>query len=246
MARGDIVQEYFKDGKFLFDQVDVDLLKKLQNGSGKNGSCYIVDDDILYKKLDLNLCNSNFDLLTGKDNDTFVFPVQSLVVDNIVKAYIMRRIYSRNLRELSLDVSVDRFIKSLDKVASDTKLISDDNILIFDLNYGNVLFDGEKINVVDCDFYTRGFDSSDVFVENSNMFCNMFHNYVAFFDNEEDIYFSFVEDHKLDEFVNYLIYEGDFDCLKKYLSKLKKIVSNYVGVEVDNLKEINSVIKRYR
>ena len=137
-------------------------------------------------------------------------------------------------------------IKSLNKVASDTKLISDDNILIFDLNYGNVLFDGEKINIVDCDFYTRGFDSSDVFVENSNMFCNMFHNYVAFFDNEEDIYFSFVEDHKLDEFVNYLIYEGDFDCLKEYLSKLKKIVYNYVGVEVDNLKEINRVIKRYR
>jgi len=198
----------------------------------------------LYKTFNYDFHDDSISLLTGIKNDTFVFPLQSLVVNNLVKAYIMRRVHAKNLRCLGSDLSINDLVSSLDKLSFDTKLISDDNIMIFDLNDSNVLFDGKKISVVDCDFYSVVPNFIDVFKENSNMFCNTFHNYVAFSMNDEITYNKFISNNNLDEFVKYLIYEGDFDCLKEFLVKFKEIVSVYAGRDVDNLRQVNEFIKR--
>ena len=149
-------------------------------GSGAQGTCFKIGnkvykifnefcdeyryDDIVYNKDDLLR-------FSEIKNNTFVWPSDVIVVGDKVVGYITDYIDAKSLYEINpLRVSLEKYIKSLDLVLDDIKIISDNGVMTFDVSY-NTLYGRNGFNVIDTMEYTLSdIDCSSLYKINKSRF----------------------------------------------------------------------------
>ena len=82
-------------------------------------------------------------------NKTFIFPQEEIIYDDYVIGYVTSYQKGKTIDEINpLRINFQDFINSALKVDDDIKILSENNILTFDVLY-NTMYGGKKISVID-------------------------------------------------------------------------------------------------
>ena len=228
--------------------MDTSDLKKLPNGKGSFGECFIVDDKTLYKKFfrlengDYPFEKDYFNNIKGIKNNSFVFPKKIYTKGEYTVGYTMDFIHAKNLSDLKLDFSITDFIYALDILKEDLKRINNQNIIINDINSSNILYDG-LFHIIDTDLFVK--EDNSVYIDENEMYlAEYLYQYITEENNTVYTYYDLIDKNEELYYANRII---NNDCtlsnLKCLLFELKDALIKEIGCESDNFKEMYKMIK---
>ena len=150
-------------------------------GSGAQGTCYKVgnkvfkifneyvdrdylDDEMVYSK-------SEILRFSYVNNNTYIFPTDVIMVDDIVVGYVMSYVSGKTIDKINpLFVDLDRFALDLEKVYSDVKILSALGIRSFDVVY-NIMYGFDWFKIIDTmDYNYSSEDFDNLFEINKKAF----------------------------------------------------------------------------
>ena len=225
----------------------LDFLSNLEDcGFGSQGVCYYnsYDNNVykIYHQFFDDIMDEDFivkykqeDILRFSDinNDTFIWPNDVVRVKDEVVGYKSKFVNARPLYKINpLMINLDKFEKSIELSRKDIDIISDRNVLIFDVMY-NILY-GNKFYVVDQDEYT--------FTDGNNAKLKDYNK--ANFDIElyyflvDGIFQKFVDDNK----VLKEMYDGKEAGVLEFLKLFRKSLSENVGRDIVRLSDAMSCV----
>ena len=231
--------------------MDKTKLKKLPNGKGNYGECYIVDNNTLYKeffRLDdgsYPFEKNYFNDMQGIENGTFVFPKKIYTNGDYTLGYTMDYIHAYNLELIQLDFSLSDFIIALDRLKEDLKRLTENGIVICDVNSRNILYDG-KFHVIDTDLFTTEEKSGFNPEGNEKYLSEYLYYYVTEENNRyefDDLLFSNDELYYVDKKIKN---KCNMDILKDFLFELRDALLKETNFETDNFKDMYRIVKAKR
>ena len=133
--------------------------KRRKVGWGAEGTCYLGDDNLVYKIIDIYKMYTPKGIITNDDYNLshFAFPIDVFtnLEHNVVFGYNakflnndMFRDCGDDLEDINLDVLVENYYDMLEEV----KILSNDNILMYDL-LRNLLFNNKFLLAIDTLYY---------------------------------------------------------------------------------------------
>lgn len=220
-------------------------LNKLNNiGSGSQGQCYKIGDKVY--KIFYEFIEEDEDEIIDEylkedilkfsfiDNDTYVFPNDIIMVDNIAVGYICDYVDAKSLYKINpLLIDIDRFLVDIDQVIKDIKIISDFSVLSYDVMY-NILYGECGFKVIDTMEYTRSnINNNDLFRMNKERFFYEIRLFLL-----EGYFDKFILD---DKYLYGLCYDVDVN-FSFFLKEFKKKLSEFVGFEITKLGDAKECI----
>lgn len=219
-------------------------LKKLPNGSGGYGCCYIVDDETLYKRFHKQKDGSYpfaynyFDKFYGLENDSFVFPKEIDVEGDYTIGYTMNYIHADTLEVLDFDFSINDFIIALDKLKEGLYEVTNQGIVVLDVNAKNMLYDGD-FHIIDTDlFLAKGESDFDPYDVNEDYVVSYLHSYITQEKCPYEIGKIINYNDDLKYFDKRLTKDANISDLKNFLYELKDSVSRLANRNIDNFTEL--------
>ena len=156
--------KYFKNGNEYEDYLSDACVKKI--GSGREGIAYLTKDNDVVKRIigdcflddcdNKDIYKKDRKIIMAQDYDvnTYLFPKQLLMIDDLIVGYVTdyfpnniikcRSPYNGDIK----DIDADRLLAAYYEMVEDTKKISEDNVLVYDLTC-NLLFNNEKLAAID-------------------------------------------------------------------------------------------------
>ena len=233
---------YYSSRKEFFNQ-----LKHFKEiGFGSQGTCYydyktkkvfkifnqfldpIYDDDIIHYS------ESEIMKFSHIQNATFIFPNDTIVVEDEIFGYITSFIEAKNLYSINpLLIDLNDFISKITPAYSDIEKLSESGVVLFDLTY-NTMY-GKSFYVTDTDEF--GYSKKNPLSFNINAF-------------NIELYL-FIIDGYFDTFIkNYdnlrRMYEKKDEDLIYFLKLLKKYLSEYLDKDIHKLNDAKKVIQKKR
>lgn len=165
-------------------------------GSGSEGSCYVGRDKKIYKYLDFDTKSSYIiDEIITEDEiklPSFAFPDELYVVKDRLRGYRTERVpkdlfSSDRIFDLENIVDIDfaAVAKAYKDMLEDIKLLSEENVLIYDLPF-NLMFDGTKFTAIDtCGYKKVGFNPLQENIRSLNL--AMEHLFKLWFSNHKEL-----------------------------------------------------------
>ena len=227
-------------------------LKKLPNGDGGYGSCYILDSNTLYKKFHkmddgtYPFEADHFDKFIGVESDSFVFPKNIDIEDNYAVGYTMDYIHANTLESIDFDFSINDFIVALDKLKEGIYKVTNSGIVVCDVNAKNILYDGE-FHVIDTDLYMTAdecdFDPYDV---NEDYIASYLYSYIT--EEKCSYEMEMIRDYNynLDELDKKIRKKADMESLKHYLYELQDSVGELEDRRIDTFNDLYKGIQKVR
>lgn len=169
-------------------------------------------------------------------NKTFIFPQEEIIYDDYVIGYITSYQKGKTIDEINpLRINFQDFINSAIKVDDDIKILSENNILTFDVLY-NTMYGGKKISVIDPTEYCFSRYSHEKLLDINRKNFNT--GIILFLI---DSYFDeFVSNNKeLSE-----LYRDKKQNIKYFLTSFKKYLSEYVGTDITKLQEAKKAMNK--
>ena len=233
--------------------MNVSGLRKLPNGKGGYGECYILDNDTLYKRF-YKLSDGSypfdcdyFEKFIGMNNDVFVFPRNIDIEGNYTVGYTMDYIHSDTLEDLDFDFSIDDFVLALDKLNEGLYEVTNQGIVVLDVNAKNMLYDGEDFHVIDTDLYiTR--DETDFVPEevNEDYVASYLYSYITQEKRPHEIKKVIERDYGLTRLDKALSKNARIADLKTFVYGLKDEVEMAVGHETESFSDLYEAVDKIR
>ena len=169
-------------------------------------------------------------------NKTFIFPQEEIIYDDYVIGYVTSYQQGKTIDEINpLRVKFQDFINAALKVDDDIKILSENNILTFDVLY-NTMYGRKKISVIDPTEYCFSKDSYEKLLDSNRK-------------NFNTGVILFLIDSYFDEFVlgnkelNEL-YRDRKQNIKYFLTSFKKYLSEYIGSDITKLQEAKKAMNK--
>ena len=227
-------------------------LKKLPNGKGGFGRCYIIDDNTLYKKFfkqdngKYPFEYDHFDKFYGVKSDSFVFPRDIETKGDYTLGYTMDYIHADTLELLDFDYSISDFIVALDKLKQGLYEVTEQGIIISDVNAKNMLYDGE-FHVIDTDLYmTKDESYIDPYDHNEDYLIRYLYLYFTQEKKPDEIAKIISENDYLISLRRNLIKDGKVSDLKEFLYELRDCVSKLAHKDIDNFADMYEEVSLVR
>ena len=165
-------------------------------------------------------------------NDTFIFPLDLIIVNNSVVGYTLLLIKGKDLTKVDpFIVSLSNLYNLVNDVYKDIKLLTENNVILYDVPY-NIMYENNKLSVIDTMSYLEG---EQTFKENRYAFD------IGIYEFLIDGYFNnFVNSNNL---LKSMFMSKNVSVLE-FIKAFKYYVSMYVGREVDYLKDAKSLIRK--
>lgn len=165
-------------------------------------------------------------------NDTFIFPLDVIIVNNSVVGYTLLLIKGKDLTKVDpFIVSLSNLYNLVNDVYKDIKLLTENNVILYDVPY-NIMYENNKLSVIDTMSYLEG---EQTFKENRYAFD------IGIYEFLIDGYFNnFVNSNNL---LKSMFMSKNVSVLE-FIKAFKYYVSMYVGREVDYLKDAKSLIRK--
>lgn len=201
----------------------------------------LMDESLLYFKSPEEMIYKEEDLLRFSDVDvkSYYFTKSVMYVDNDLRCAIMRKCNGYVVNYIDpLSVTLSLLLKAIDDFTEDTKEISKQHILGYDM-LSNFMFDGVKFGAIDTIHYSFS-DKDENKIFNHNI--SYFNEEVARFITE--LYFKkfVLQDKELSEMYN-SIETGEFKDLKNYAKTFAKKLSEYCDKDIIYLSDASKAIK---
>lgn len=165
-------------------------------------------------------------------NNTFIWPTDVIYVENELVGYTMPYKNSKNLFQIDpLSVSLNALEKGLTNIFKDIKIITDNNVTLYDVMY-NIMYKNGRLYVVD----TLEYGINKTSYENNR----------ACIDNEimlflvDDYFDYFVKDNLL---LNEMYMDYNVSSLE-FLKEFRKKLSEYLDKDITKLTEAKSLVKK--
>lgn len=131
-------------------------------GFGVEGITYLSNDGMVIKEIQnqIHLTKYNEDIITtSKYNlDTFIFPEELYIYDNLIYGYKAKHfendLFCNLNREEDAYIDLEKLLEAKEKMIEDIKVLTKDNYKLNDL-FSNILFDGEKLVGIDTLHYSK-------------------------------------------------------------------------------------------
>ena len=227
-------------------------LRKLPNGDGGYGSCYILDNNTLYKKFHkmddgtYPFEADYFDKFIGVKSDSFVFPKDITVDGDYAIGYTMDYIHADTLEVMDFDFSINDFIVALDRLKEGIYKVTNSGIVICDVNAKNMLYDGE-FHVIDTDLYMTtdecDFDPYDV---NEDYVASYLYSYITEEKCSYEMGMIRKYNYELDKLDREMRKGADMESLKHYLYELQNSVEELSERRIDTFNDLYKVMKRIK
>lgn len=235
-----------EEQKIIFPNNDMfKLLKPIADGS---------TSDIYKARIDKDMCaikkykwtfEPNQESIERKldiDIYSYITPQKILYIRDKFEGYIMKFCKGGDLSKRKLDISIDEFSTSLDKLMEDTDKLSEIKHMIFDTYITNVMYD-EGFRMIDTDDYsyhpTMSFD--EVSHENMERLNKMLVDIFIKNTNLGILYFSNVEFLKFGEKCK----KGEF-LFKEMFDLLCGIAQNEANGELVKISEVGKVLSKVK
>lgn len=238
---------YFNNSEELLNRIK--SLKEI--GKGTQGTCYLdINKNIVYKIFNQYFDNDYDKIIYTKEeflqfknieNNTFIWPKDIIMVKDEVVGYIISYIKARPLYTLDpLEIELNTFYGALKQTDKDINILSQNNVLTFDLMY-NVLYN-DNFYVTDCDEFSYNKKSKKLLLELNRYNFNMEFYYfliIGYFDE-------FVADyHKLNK-----MYKDKDGNILEFIDMFLQCLNEYMGFEIKKLSDAKKClnkqnIKRY-
>lgn len=238
---------------FLNDAIVENYLKR--NGEFVFKDIYKIDDMVI-KKINIDKSKSVFDdfsldkLLQFKDIDIECFSfIKFLVYTGFGKVYGTGSKYINgiNIHSRSLgEYNIDNVLNGIKKLELSIRKLSDMGICVNDINFGNVIFNGKNIKIIDtAEYYFDDKDSSDIYTDNMMFTMNtIFANIFYLFGNNR-----FMTIKNIYEYFNIRNSEYEHFCEQEYLlnpvdtlSGIRKLMEEDFGVKLNSFSECHEHI----
>lgn len=179
-------------------------------------------------------CFNEYDIMKFSHivNDTFIFPLDVIIVNNSVVGYTLPLIKGKDLTKIDpFMVSLSNLYNLVNDVYKDIKLLTENNVILYDVPY-NIMYENNKLSVID----TIEYGLREVkFSENRFAFD------IGIYEFLIDGYFNnFVNSNNL---LKSMFMSEDVSVLE-FINAFKYYVSMYVGKEVDYLKDAKSLVRK--
>lgn len=218
-----------------------ELMKKRKLGEGETSICYELQNQNVFNEFNSPLSLSEiekFKHFLKYENKSFLFPFDFVYDEKYFYGYITKRARGLELHENILKSDLEKLSKASSVVEEDIDFISQGNILIRDLHAGNIIYDDEKLQIIDQNEYIikPNYDIVDVIGENSKtyriMFTNLFKSYI--FHNKESRFIL----QKLNK------YENSGYSTSEIIIKLKEDIEKHYKEEINTLEEFDRLIRK--
>ena len=189
------------------------------------------EDDYIWKKEDILKFN-------GYQNNTYIFPLDILSVNNCIIGEVSKYVKGKNLDKINpLTINIDEFIKAITKSLNDVKEISNQHIISYDTAY-NTMYNGNSIHIIDTTEYTIS-NLSEEQIKEINQ------------DNFNFTIMTFLVDSYFDEFIENNNILKEMYMLKninilEFLRLYKLKLSEHTGSEIKELKEASKCLNKKR
>ena len=209
-------------------------------GQGFQGICYLnKNNNIVYKVFHEYMYNEKAgydkDFLlrfSNIKNNTFIWPTDVIYVENELVGYTMPYKNSKNLFQIDpLSISLNALEKGLTNIFKDIKIITDNNVTLYDVMY-NIMYKNGRLYVVD----TLEYGINKTSYENNR----------ACIDNEimlflvDDYFDYFVKDNLL---LNEMYMDYNVSSLE-FLKEFRKKLSEYLDKDITKLNDAKSLVKK--
>ena len=209
-------------------------------GQGFQGICYLnKNNNIVYKVfheyMDNEKAGYDKDFLlrfSNIKNNTFIWPTDVIYVENELVGYTMPYKNSKNLFQIDpLSVGLNALEKGLTNIFKDIKIITDNNVTLYDVMY-NIMYKNGRLYVVD----TLEYGINKTSYENNR----------ACIDNEimlflvDDYFDYFVKDNLL---LNEMYMDYNVSSLE-FLKEFRKKLSEYLDKDITKLNDAKSLVKK--
>ena len=226
----DLYFDHFND---LQDYVYNHKVKSL--GSGREGTCFLLDDNSVIKILYSDYYSEYALQFKDIDSATFVFAKNCTFVKDYVRAIMMEYVEGDSLsKHKPIEQRIDLLGDKLQILTDSLDDISSKGILVKDFHCGNLIYDGNNFKVVDTlpYLYLPGNN-----YKNENLYEVMNRIYSFLLDD-------IMKYKKISKEFGYI---GNIDRLDNpaiYLSYLKEELENSTDQEINTLGDANKVLKK--
>ncbi len=216
-------------------------------GVGSEGMCYLdIKNNKVYKIFHQALEDIDEDYIPYSEkeilkfshikNNTFVFPEKVITLKGEIVGYTAEYIRENSLYQINpLKINLDKFSESLKNTKNDIALISEKNILTYDIMY-NILYGKDGFKIIDTlDYNYSLLDTDEIYKNNIRNF-----NYeVLFF--LVDGYFDELVSHNI--LLNSLYSDKDVDIIE-FLNNFRKVLSEIENKRVSNLSSCKKCLNK--
>ena len=222
------------------EHLNIFLNNLLFLGQGSQGACYLNKRTNMVIKIfndyfDNEIANYSDEYLmkfSSIKNKTFIWPTDVIRIENEVVGYTMPYKNSKNLFQIDpLSVSLNALEKGLTNIFKDIKIITDNNVTLYDVMY-NIMYKNGRLYVVD----TLEYGINKTSYENNR----------ACIDNEimlflvDDYFDYFVKDNLL---LNEMYMDYNVSSLE-FLKEFRKKLSEYLDKDITKLNDAKSLVKK--
>ena len=123
-------------------------------GAGREGTCYLMPEGYVIKKLNDEYYESYIEKFEGIDIQSFVFAFGGIIVNEFVIALMLRYIDGPEIVKVNFEKYELELLKNaLNILSKDIKELSERGIKAIDVYERNILFDGKLFSLIDAQCY---------------------------------------------------------------------------------------------
>ena len=220
----------------LEDFISKKLLKK-----GTTAKCFLLQNGNIFKQFNNPLCISDverFKYFLNFENESILFPFDFIYDNKKFYGYVTKRAFGQTLRESFSGSNLERLSTHSIKTEKNIDFVSQGKILMHDLHFDNVIYDGNLVQIIDPDEY----GIRDIYTADEIKDIN-FKYYRTLISN------LFITNIGINKNTQYIIDKINFHKYTGYrasevIINIKYEMEKYTKETINTVDDFNSIIKR--
>lgn len=218
-----------------------EIEKKEYIDKGYHSKCYDIGNDRVVKLFNKCMPLSEIDkfkYLLKYKNESFLFPFDFVYDEENFYGYITQKSFGKKLCNNFSNLNIEKLSTHSVLLEDNIKKVSQGKITLEDVNETNIMYDGEKLEVIDFDFYWIDEKSSfeKIHKINSNSYkitiLEQFRDNI--YHNPKTIYI-------LDKITKY---EYMSINASDAMIRIKEEVEKYYKEKIDTIDDLNTILRR--
>ena len=218
-----------------------DFMSKKLLKKGTTAKCFLLQNGNIFKQFNNPLCISDverFKYFLNFENESVLFPFDFIYDNKKFYGYVTKRAFGQTLRESFSSNNLERLSTHSIKTEKNIDFVSQGKILMHDLHFDNVIYDGNLVQIIDPDEY----GIRDIYTADEIKDIN-FKYYRTLISN------LFITNIGINKNTQYIIDKINFHKYTGYrasevIINIKYEMEKYTKETINTVDDFNSIIKR--
>lgn len=210
-------------------------------GKGNYGKCYELESGSilkLFNKPQSLIEIDKFRYMLKYKNESFLFPFDFVYDDKKFYGYISKKSLGIPLKDSFSSSNIEELSNNSILLEEDILKISEGRILIDDFHEGKIMYDGQKLEVIDTDFYQALVPFTPKEIRKDNLFhykivlARLFKTNITYIEDTKYIF------GQIDKYLHSDILPSDM------IASIKEDMEKYYKEKIKTMNQIQKIIRR--